>query len=133
MYTKIESSKDLSFSFNTEFKALKDTITGLTIAYEKSRISYLFASIDVRISWDFDFRNPVTTTLIASSLHDLKSALVLGAGGAMANLIPRIGVSSSPGKLAKTKNPLAYSYLISENFGFSETQLSLSSEEFLKG
>jgi hypothetical protein len=131
LYLKIESSQDNNFSFHTEFSDLKASIADLTSSMEKSGLSVSFASIDARLKWDFDYRIPLAAGIVGGTLDSLQTALIFAAGGLGANIIPKVEVTASKGKLPDTKNPLAYSYLVSKAFGDSLPYASLSSESFI--
>lgn len=131
LYLKIESSQDGDFSFHTEFSNLKAAISDLASSMEKAGLSVSFASIDVRLKWDFDYRIPLAAGVAGGTLDSLQMALILAAGGLGANIIPKIEVTTSNGKLPDTKNPLAYSYLVSKSFGDSLPYATLNSERFI--
>lgn len=132
LFLKIERSQDTEFAFNIEFSNLKESIADLISAFETSGMGYSFASVDSRLVWDFDYRVPLAAAVAAGSIDGLETALIAAAGGAAANLIPKVEVSAAHGKLQGTGNPLAYTYLISQSFGDFLPFASLSSETFLE-
>lgn len=132
LYLKIEASQDSDLEFRTEFQELADAIAGVLNAMENASMRSSFATLDNRLFWDFDYRVPLAAAVTAGSVGELSTALIAAAGGAVANLIPKIEISVASGKVAGTGNPLAYATLISRSFGDSRPYDILSSDRFLE-
>ncbi|UWQ74168.1 DUF6236 family protein [Leisingera sp. M658] len=133
LFLKIQSSSDSVLSFKLELDNLKDAISDLMNCFENSSFPMSLASMEARLHWDIDTKVALGSGAVMYSLKGLEEALMAAIGtGVLVNLLPKIEVSISKGQLPRSKNPLTYAHLISDQFLTKVEAHPLSSDRFIE-